>query len=484
MIRSRPLLRAGPWATWAAIGIAIAFAVVGIVLLNVRIRDYDEGVYWQSLRAMARGEALFSSIFAPQPPGFYYVLQPFYLIGHSLASLRLAVLVLGLLGLGATYLAARLLAGAAAGLIALLLAASSPLYVHQSALLQADGPAVAVSMIAVALALVARRWSGRASITCAVLAGVALAFSAGIKLLGAVTVIPIALVLLDAPRPRLRLLAAAGAGCVVGALIVLIPAVASPGAAFDDLVLSHLRASQAAHQDLAANLRLLLLHREEPLEALALIGAVAAILRKDRSILMPLAWVGASVLAVLFYHPLFAHHLVMLSLALALTAALGLSPHRAPTLPSPHGGGNLLAREMGFVLASMGLVLATAAAGIAVIVGDIQLARVPDLHNAEMTAAVRSTANPDDFWISDNPFAVAAADRNIPGPLVDASGQRVHAGLLTVQDLEATRVRYRVRWLLEDSFRLFSVPDYQRWLAQHFHAVHDLGGRAVIYEAN
>ena len=484
MMRWRSLLRTGPWATWAAIGIAIAFAVVGIALLNVRIRDYDEGVYWQSLRAMAHGEPLFSSVFASQPPGFYDALLPFYLIGHSLASLRLAVLVLGLLGLGATYVAGRLLAGPVAGLIALLLAATSPLYVHQSTLLQADGPAVAVSMIAVALALMATRLSGSASVACALLAGAALAFGTGIKLLGAVTVIPIVLLLLDAPRARLRLMAAAVAGCIAGALIVLIPAVTSPGAAFDDLVLSHLRASQAAQQDLATNLRLLLLHREEPLEALAVIGAVAAILRKDPSIVMPLAWAGASILAVLFYHPLFAHHLVMLSLALALTAAVGLSSHGASTLPSPGRGGRFHGRENGFVIAAAALVLATSVAGIAVISGDIQLARVPDVHNAEMTAAVRVTGNPDDFWISDNPFAVAAGDRNIPGPLVDTSGQRVHAGLLTVQDLESTRVRYHVRWLLEDSFRLFSVPGYQGWLGQHFHAVRNLGGRAVIYQAN
>jgi hypothetical protein len=106
----------------------------------------------------------------------------------------------------------------------------------------------------------------------------------------------------------------------------------------------------------------------------------------------------------------------------------------------------------------------------------------PDLHDAEMTAAVQSTGRPSDYWISDNPFAVAAADRNIPGPLVDASGQRTHAGLLTVGDLEAARLRYDIRWVLEDSFRLESVPGFHAWLDEHYHAVQHLGGRAVIYQ--
>jgi hypothetical protein len=70
-----------------------------------------------------------------------------------------------------------------------------------------------------------------------------------------------------------------------------------------------------------------------------------------------------------------------------------------------------------------------------------------------MTAAVETISRPGDFWISDNPFAVAAANRDIPGPLVDTSGQRTRAGLLTVADLEAARVRYDVRWVLVDSFR-------------------------------
>ena len=102
----------------------------------------------------------------------------------------------------------------------------------------------------------------------------------------------------------------------------------------------------------------------------------------------------------------------------------------------------------------------------------------------DLTAAVRAVSRPGDFWISDNPFAVAAADRDIPGPLVDTSRQRTAAGLLTTADLEAARVRYDVRWLLADSFRLDHVPGFREWRDSRFHAVQNLGGGAVIYEAN
>jgi len=247
-----------------------------------------------------------------------------------------------------------------------------------------------------------------------------------------------------------------------------LPALAAPGAVFDQLVLVHLRAGVAEQGDLGGNLRTLLLQREVPLEVLAALGALVAGLRRNRTIVIPLAWVLASVLAVLFYHPLFAHHLVMLSPALAMTAAVGVR--------------NLGELGRAARVAAGALVLATAATGAVVAVGEARMALRPDPHDAELTAAVRVASRPADFWISDNAFAVAAADRDIPGWLVDTSGQRTEAGLLTVRDLEAARVRYEVAWVLVDGPQLDRVPGFRGWLDAHFHAVQSLGGGAVVYQ--
>ena len=77
---------------------------------------------------------------------------------------------------------------------------------------------------------------------------------------------------------------------------------------------------------------------------------------------------------------------------------------------------------------------------------------------------------------------MAAADRNIPGPLVDTSGQLTAAGLLTVDDLERTRVRYDVKWVLADNGRLERIPGFHAWVLAHFHPVQSLGGGAIIYQ--
>src|SRR6266853_5801349 len=314
----------GRLTAWAAVSIGVSFLAIETIVLNTRIRDYDEGVYWQSVRALARGEPLFRSVFASQPPIFYEALLPFYGVGHSLMSLRITVLILGIVGLASSYAVGRLLAGQVAGLGAVVLAATSPLYLHQSAIVQADGPAVAIGMLAVALALGAARTDGRLRDGLAVAAGLALSLSIGTKLLGVVALIPIALGIIGAPHGRGRLVAGALVGGFLGMVFVVLPVLASPRVAFDQLVLSHLRAGGSTQGDLGGNLKLLLLHREVPLEALAAVGVALAAWRRDRAIIMPLAWTAASVLAVLFYHPLFAHHLVMLSLTFALVAAVGL----------------------------------------------------------------------------------------------------------------------------------------------------------------
>ena len=454
-------------AAWAAILVGIGFVATAAILLRAPVGD-DEGAYWQSLRALARGEPLFSSVFASQPPGFYYAFLPFYAFAHSLTGLRIGVLLFGLAGLAATYVATRLVAGDLAGLLALLLVATSPVYLHQSVVLQADGPAVALSTVAVVLALAAVRADGRVRELLAAGAGLTLALAVGMKLLGAVSLVPIALILIGATRGRGRLVAAAIAGGLLGSFVILLPALASSGAAVDQLVFMHLRAGQAEKGDLAGNLATLLSQRELPLEVLAAFGALVAVLRRDRAIVVPLAWVLASVLAVLLYHPLFAHHLVMLSPALAMTAAVGL--------------GNLGERGRDALVAAAALVLVTAVTGAAVAVGEARVAFRPDLHDADMVAAIRAASRPGDFWVSDNAYAVTAADRDMPGSLVDTSGQRTEAGLLTVGDLEAARVRYDVRWVLVDGPRLDRVPGFRVWLDGHFHPVESLGGGAAVYE--
>src|SRR5438270_13872556 len=84
---------------------------------------YDEGVYWQSLRAMGAGHTLYSQIFYSQPPFFLLSTFPSYILfGSSLWSARLGIALVSLLVLLGAFLLGKALSGRLVAIAALLLA--------------------------------------------------------------------------------------------------------------------------------------------------------------------------------------------------------------------------------------------------------------------------------------------------------------------------------------------------------------------------
>src|SRR5690349_18687254 len=175
--------------------------VVMLVALALRLwplggasTDYDEGVYWQSLRAMAAGHPLFREVFSSQPPLFLLGLYPFYLVlGQSFVAARLAVVLYSLAGLAAIYFAGRAVAGRWAGLAACALLAVDPLYLRVSHTLQAEAPALAFQLVCVALAAEAAKrpaGSDRRRRMLAAASGAALGLGIMVKLFDVVALLP------------------------------------------------------------------------------------------------------------------------------------------------------------------------------------------------------------------------------------------------------------------------------------------------------
>ena len=97
------------------VGIAIAMRLYGLSRL-FDYDGYDEGVYWQTLRAMHAGYGLYDQIFYAQPPLFASAIYPFYaLLGQSIAAARTGIAALSLLGLLGAYMIGRALASRAGG---------------------------------------------------------------------------------------------------------------------------------------------------------------------------------------------------------------------------------------------------------------------------------------------------------------------------------------------------------------------------------
>jgi len=240
-----------------------------------------------------------------------------------------------------------------------------------------------------------------------------------------------------------------------------------PQAAFDNLIHSHLAAGQALHQVLGTNLRLLLFKRDLPLEGVAAALTLVALLRHDHRILPIGVWAAASVIAILLYQPLFPHHVVMLLPSLALLTGIGLvGLSEAPVAVTTSG---------------LALATLTAGLGVGIAISDANGERHAGGHEALLAASLRAHTHAGDFIISDNPYAVALADRDIPGPVVDTSHQRIAAELLSVADLDAASRRYHVQFVLVDGARLPSVPGFTAWLNKNYSPARYLSDGASLY---
>jgi 4-amino-4-deoxy-L-arabinose transferase-like glycosyltransferase len=442
----------------AALLLVVAIAVRAPLLGGGQI-DYDEGVYWQSLRSLAAGNALFTSVYSSQPPAFLLLLLPGHLAsGGALVADRLTVLVLALAGIAAAGRTVGLLAGCWAGLLAAALLAADPLFVRQSVALQADGPAVALALVALAAAAEARHRGGRPALPLAAAAGAVLALAVLTKLL-AVAAAPALLVLLAWPAPGARALprlASAAAGGIVVAAAVLLPFAPVWPEAWRQVVGLHL----GARSLLVGGLDGQTLARELPIALLGTAGCLVAARRAPVLAATGGAWVIAAVLLLALQHPLWPHH------AVALTAPLALL-----------GGG--LARVLPSRAAAVACLAALAASLVSAAL--VRAQQLPPSIDAPVAATLRAGTAPHDLVVSDDQFAVALAGRDVPPPLVDTSLVRVESGDLTTAEVEAVTDRPGVRAVLLASGRLTALPGFRAWVGERFPEAVDLGNGRTLY---
>jgi 4-amino-4-deoxy-L-arabinose transferase-like glycosyltransferase len=477
-VATRTLEQAGQAiAPITAAAVALAFFVLNVLAAGGGSRDYDEGVYWQTLRSLIHGHRLFSEIFAPQGPVFFYALLPFYsLLGHSIVAARVGVAVYSLLGAAAIYVAAWRLAGPWAGLIGVMLLTTDFIWAAEAQTLHAEVPSLALGLVAIALVSVAvtRDVTDGWSAWLIAGAGAALALGTASKAFVIIFAVPLALlVAVSDLRNRVRLLYVGAAGFGFVAVAVFLPFAGTPRLLYQDLIASHLAAGRAMNAGMAANFRLLHLGRELPLELSALALAVIALIRHDRLALPAIAWIAATILALLLYQPLFPHEVALLIAPLAFLIAI----------EAPH-----LGRMIRFAPADPGVPMAGALVvlviGVLALSRDLpawQAARRPNPHEQQLASAIGLHSPPGAAVIGDNPFAIALADRDTPPPLVDTSFARVLAGTLRAQDIETIALRAHVPLMVFDTGRLDAASGLRQWAMDLYPQVVKVDGGTVYF---
>lgn len=471
---------------WISLTAYVLALLLPLQTLHGQQPDYDTGVYWQSLRAMAAGHSLFGSVFSSQPPLFLLSVYPFYMIfGQSLSAARLALVFFSLAAVAGTYVAGRALGHRTIGAVACLLLALDPLYERSAHTLQAELPSIALQVWAVACAALAMRATARSRGWLAVGAGVLLSCALLTKLFAIAALVPIVLYLcapLGPPwlddygslrqppwrsilkdlrqiAPTLGLLAA---GFIGVTLLILAPFAGQLSTVYDQAVRFHLAAIETTSRPLHANLRLIsLMLFAAPLIYIAVV-AVFVIAWRRMWVSMPLIlWALAALVILARQQPLFGHHVVLLSPPLALMGGCGV-------FVTSHFFTARSARRAGLAI-TLTLLTLVGSAGLTTNWQHNALSneQLP-ARERSMVIALQSLSELDEVVLSDNQFVTALANRDLPPQLVDTSRVRIKSGYLTATQLEDFITRKRIRVILFASGRFNLLPGFRAWVAQRY----------------
>ena len=483
---------------WAAVlALVVGAVLTRLYQLGVPFdRDsYDEGVYWQSLRAMLEGQSLYHNIFYSQPPMFLLSVYPsFALFGGTLWSARFGIVLLCLLGFVGVGVLGKALTGRLGILAALLLLLVDAFYLHESQTLQAEGPSVAFTLLAIGFAFL---WwqqpDGKRGICWAALAGLTLILSIFAKLLAISTLVPIAMLLLariwqiwrkqpgTSSRNWWPILAGVGLA-VLATLAIMLPFVGSFQQFWADAVTFHEAAAKVAPGTTSGNFQLMQPALFSLLGLAALYGTLTAFLRRDWRVLPLLAWLLVTAYLLLRQYPLFWHHMVALEPPFIALAVLGVA--------KPAGYQALFARvkqsELAPVVTALGIILILVTSAYT-FQKDVSAYRTTDhtstsssvLFNEHVANDLGHAITPEQWVITDDQFVAALASRSTPPSLVDTSFVSIMTGFVSIPQLEQTALNPRVHAVLFFTGRLPS--SFHAWVSKNFHRLYSYGKNRELW---
>lgn len=514
------------WPVLAHWGLVLLVLIAAVVMRLYHLdlpfdrNSYDEGVYWQSLRAMLHGGHLYTDVFYSQPPMFLLSTYPsFALFGASLWSARFGIGLVSLLGFPGAYLLGRTLAGRVGGLVALLLLLVDPLYLMQSQTIQAEASSVAFTTLAIAFAFLWwKQPDGRRGMCWAALCGLTFALSLLCKLLCISTIVPIGCLMLARAWQIIRRkqgtsrkswlpLLVGIAAALLTVLIVFLPYARVLGNVWSQIWTFHSAASTTVGVLRTDNLAVIFTGLIPLTTAAGLYGLIVALVRRNWYVLPVIAWLVATCFALFYQQPLFTHHLIALEPPLITLALLSLSKpkvskRRAKRLAARQDVSDVpLPDELAWqsfapktlarrwragrpaLLISTGALLLLLAACVGGFWQDVNYYQGADGYaagpiiqrNVRVAEDLRRVIGPDQWLVTDAQFLAGLADRSTPPSLVDTSSVRLMTGYATLAQLEQESLNPRVHAVLFYTFRFWSMrhaAEFHAWVAAHFHLLY------------
>ena len=315
---------------WAPAALAVVAVVVRLpMFLSTRPLSFDDGVYGASVVDMRRGLVPYRDVFASQGPLHLPLLYAGDILGlHTIDAPRLTPLLAGAITAIAIYASARRLGtGWVAAFVAALLVATTGTMLWTTGQITGDGPAAALTALAVWAALVYRdepRWWR------ALLVGALFGGALATKPIAIAAIVPLAVWLL-APR-RYAHVGAAGAAMVGAWLAAALPW-GLPRVWKQSIEYHRGAGPSYSHLSQVGKLVTTLATRDAVLVSAVVLGVFAAMRaaspsrsRSDARLLG--VWLALSALVLVFEKAMFANHVAAIILPLALLAAVRPPPLR------------------------------------------------------------------------------------------------------------------------------------------------------------
>jgi hypothetical protein len=461
----------------------LAIAVPAILILGVGILlarkigesyGWDDGAYLASARAMMQGHPLFSAVFSSQPPVFLELLAAaFRVFGDSGETGGWMALVFALACLATVGWMARQIAGPVASPIAVL-AMLSKIFLGQALGIEAEIPALALALLAVAMLVVPGDATWRVAAAGGVFALAVLCklwvFPYGVPLIFLTALPPDrddagAWRMAWSPRRAIRRLIVVGLSGALVATVVL--GGYDLHAAYDQVVGMHLRARELGAEAWGRTGTALLVRfaRDELLVcALALVGAGFLLKRNPWAGSWLLLWLFSCAAFLAGHSPVFIRHVLLVSPPLALLAASAVS-----------GVLSRWTRPLSVYAAASVVGVLMVVRPTATLEAGIPLWRIlgtpvrADRAQAESIRLMTRFSTPGDIVVTDDPLQAFLARRALPPRLVDISGTRVLSGTLTT--LEAISLSQDAKVIVFWARNLERLPGYRAWVKSRYRKV-------------
>jgi hypothetical protein len=308
----------------------------------------------------------------------------------------------------------------------------------------ADVPAVTLGLLSLALLAFAlpstarRPWAGAA--------GALLALAVLTKLLAVPFAVPFVALVVGARAAR-RVLPTALLGAALAGAIVVVANAGALGDIWRQVVTDHTEARSLGTFSGNVDQITTLFEPRTPFAWLVPIGLLAFVLSRPARATWPLwTFVPAAIGFLVFVRPLTDHHLVLLSVACAISAG--------PSLALAIGG----LRRTPQVAATAMLVLFVGA-GLYQEQRRLHRNDLPDPPEVRWAiAAIERATSPDALIVTDQPIVLFRTGRPTVGSLVDISNTRVSGGTLTAAEVNAEIRRANPDAVLVDRMLKFLPP--------------------------